>query len=132
MIPRTLRFAGVGAAGFVVQLGVLHTLVTVAGMGYLAATAVAVEAAILHNFVWHERWTWPDRPAPHDGTARFLRLLRFNGAAALFSIAGNVALMRLFVDHLHLPLLAANALAVAVVSALNFACADRFVFRRVS
>ncbi len=129
MIPRTLRFAGVGAAGFVVQLAVLHTLVTVAGVGYLIATAVAVEAAILHNFVWHERWTWNDRPAPHDRIGRFLR---FNGATALFSIAGNVALMRVLVDHFHLPLLAANALAVVVVSALNFACADRLVFRRLS
>jgi len=129
-MTRTLRFASVGAAGFVVQLGVLHILVTCAGVAYPAATAVAVEAAILHNFVWHERWTWRDRPARHDGIGRFLRLLRFNGAAGLFSIAGNVALMRLFVDQWHLPLLAANALAVAVVSALNFACADRFVFRR--
>ena len=23
---------------------------------------IAVEAAVLHNFGWHERWTWRDRP----------------------------------------------------------------------
>jgi len=25
------------------------------GVGYLAATAIAVECAVLHNFLWHER-----------------------------------------------------------------------------
>jgi putative flippase GtrA len=28
---------------------------------YLAATALAVEAAVVHNFFWHERFTWADR-----------------------------------------------------------------------
>ena len=30
-------------------------------VNYLMATLVAVEAAILSNFVWHYRWTWRDR-----------------------------------------------------------------------
>jgi putative flippase GtrA len=27
------------------------------------ATAVAVELAVLHNFVWHHCWTWRDWPS---------------------------------------------------------------------
>ena len=32
-------------------------------MHYCRRHIIAVELAILINFVWHERWTWQDRPA---------------------------------------------------------------------
>ena len=122
-MSRAARFAWVGAGGFVVQVGTLHALVA-AGLPYPLATALAVEAAILHNFLWHERWTWADRPV----AGRLGRLIRFNGSTALISIGGNVALMALFAGRLHLPLLPANLLAVLALSALNFLSADRLVF----
>ena len=36
--------------------------------------------------------------------------------------------MAIFVERIHLPLLAANLLAVAALSVLNFLAADRLVF----
>ncbi|HZA35631.1 MAG TPA: GtrA family protein, partial [Vicinamibacterales bacterium] len=59
--PRWVSFAGVGLMGFGVQVAVLGLLTAGAGLATAAATAIAVEAAVLHNFVWHERWTWRDR-----------------------------------------------------------------------
>lgn len=122
-MSRAARFAWVGVGGFVVQAASLYAL-SAAGLSYPAATAIAVEAAILHNFLWHERWTWADRL---EG-GRLLRFARFNGSTALISIGGNVALMAIFVERIHLPLLAANLLAVAALSVLNFLAADRLVF----
>jgi putative flippase GtrA len=135
-VSRAARFAWVGAGGFVVQAAALYAL-TAAGLSYPVATAIAVEAAILHNFLWHERWTWADRTGSaeaglgagsHQRPARLSRLLRFNGSTAIVSIAGNVALMWLFVGWLRLPLLAANLLAVLTLGVLNFFSADRLVF----
>lgn len=123
-MSRAARFVWVGAGGFVVQVLALQALAT-AGLPYALATAIAVEAAILHNFLWHERWTWRDRPA---AGSRVERLLRFNGTTALISIAGNVVLMALFVGYLRLPLLPANLVAVLTLGVLNFLCADRLVF----
>jgi putative flippase GtrA len=125
-VSRAARFVGVGVGGFAVQGLALH-LLAAAGLPYLLATAVAVEAAILHNFLWHERWTWADRvvPSRHD---RLVRFARFNGSTAFISIGGNVALMGLFAGRLRLPLLAANLLAVLTLSVLNFLAADRLVF----
>ena len=60
---RFLRFAIAGVGGFVAQIATLAVLVQVFHLHYVAATIVAVEAAILVNFVWHESWTWSDRPA---------------------------------------------------------------------
>lgn len=123
-MSRAARFVWVGAGGFVVQGASLYALAG-AGLPYPLATALAVETAILHNFLWHERWTWADRTAPGS---RLGRLLRFNGSTALISIGGNVALMSLFVGWFDFPLLAANLLAVVTLSLLNFLSADRLVF----
>jgi putative flippase GtrA len=122
-VSRAARFFWVGAAGFVVQIVTLHALAA-AGLPYPFATALAVEAAILHNFLWHERWTWADR----SSSERWQRLIRFNGSTALISIGGNVALMALFVGRLQLPLMPATLLAVLTLSVLNFLSADRLVF----
>ena len=54
---RWLKFNAVGALGMAVQLGSLGFFVRVLGLHYLLATALAVEVAVLHNFIWHRRWT---------------------------------------------------------------------------
>ena len=127
---RLLPFVAIGAAGFMVQLTTLHLLASYAGVHYLLATALAVEAAILHNFVWHSRWTWRDRPLQPgaDGWTHLSRLARFNVLSALSSIAGNVSFTAVFVTMFGMPIVAANAIAVALVSAINFAGLDRWVF----
>ncbi len=58
---RWCRFNLVGGMGIVVQITVLFLLKSVLHFNYLSATAIAVEAAVVHNFVWHERFTWADR-----------------------------------------------------------------------
>ncbi len=47
---RFLKFNGVGVIGFVVQIAVLAVLLH-RGFGYLTATGLAVEAAVLHNYL---------------------------------------------------------------------------------
>ena len=42
----------------------------------LVAPFIATELAILHNFLWHVRWTWGDRPATQAES--FRRLMRFH------------------------------------------------------
>ncbi|MGA2643875.1 MAG: GtrA family protein [Candidatus Sulfotelmatobacter sp.] len=52
---RWLKFNAVGGVGINVQLAVLLVLNSGFHMSYLPATAFAVEMAVLHNFLWHER-----------------------------------------------------------------------------
>jgi dolichol-phosphate mannosyltransferase len=123
---RFWRFNGVGALGFALQLGTLALLLRL-GVHYLAATTIAVELTILHNFAWHERWTWSDRPA--DPGRRLSRLWRFHAANGVVSLAGNLILMRLLVGLLGLSAIPANLLAVVACALVNFTAGDRFVFR---
>jgi len=125
-MARFLTFNGVGFVGFALQLGLLGLLLRL-GLHYLAATALAVELTVLHNFFWHERWTWRDRPAGAGGAWR--RLWRFHAANGLISLAGNLVLMRVFVGLLGMAPVPANLLSVLVCGLVNFAASDRFVFR---
>lgn len=125
---RWLKFNLVGAIGIVVQLAVLGILNGVLKLDYLPATALAVEAAVLHNFVWHERYTWADRASLTRRQA-LLRLLHFNLTTGAISILGNLLLMRMLVGQAHLPSLPANLISIAGCSLVNFLVSDAFVFR---
>ena len=125
-LSRWLKFNTVGAIGIAVQLAALALLRGLLGVNYLTATALAVEAAVLHNFLWHELWTWRDRRSP-DGTVLW-RLLRFNLTTGLVSIVTNLVLMRLLVGRVHMQYLIANLLSIAAGSLVNFFLSDWFVF----
>ena len=122
-----LKFNTVGLAGFAVQLAVLAILKSILGVNYLIATVIAVETAVIHNFIWHERWTWAHRMSGVGGA--FVRLLRFNAGNGLVSLVGNVFLMWLFVSKLNINYLVANVGAILVCSIVNFLISDRLVFR---
>jgi putative flippase GtrA len=126
---RWLKFNFVGGLGIAVQLAALAILKSVFHWHYLTATALAVEIAVLHNFLWHQRFTWKDRRGNRRET--LLRLLRFHLGNGLISIVGNLALMKLFVDGLHLHYLIANAGSIALCSLANFAASEWFVFRAI-
>ena len=125
---RWLKFNLVGAIGIVVQLAVLGILNGVLRLDYLPATALAVEAAVLHNFLWHERFTWSDRASVTRRQA-LLRLLRFNLTTGTISILGNLLLMRALVGVAHLPPLVANLVSIAGCSLMNFLASEYVVFR---
>jgi putative flippase GtrA len=152
---RFLRFNVVGAIGVAVQIASLALLVSVLGLHYLPATAIAIELSVLHNFLWHERWTWRDRTGnarcswpkaecamPHArGALRdagyrarragfsLTRLVKFHIGNGLVSMIGSLALMPVFVSVLGLHYIPANLATIAATGLFNFLLGDRVVFR---
>lgn len=155
-LVRFSKFNFVGGIGIAVQFAALFLLKSVFNFNYLLATALAVETAVLHNFVWHERFTWVDRltPAPDQRTSgakalpeqtsvvaalkrcatpnpwrsSFARLVRFHLGNGAISILGNLAVMKLLVGRGHINYLAANAIAITLCSLANFLVSDEWVF----
>jgi putative flippase GtrA len=129
---RWWKFNFVGAIGIGVQFAALFLLKSVLGFNYLFATAFAVEAAVVHNFVWHEQFTWVDRiplPGLQPSWRQSLpRFLRFNLTTGAVSIVGNLALMKVMVGEGHMNYLLANAIAITLCSAANFLVSDGWVF----
>ena len=124
---RWLKFNAVGVIGVVVQLVVLGVFRSWLKLDYLLATGLAVEIAVIHNFLWHARFTWVDRPASRR-VHSLLRLAKFNASNGAVSMVGNLALMRVLVGEVELNYVASNVIAIVICSLVNFLLCDRFVF----
>ena len=122
---RWWRFNVVGAMGVAVQLAALALFSRLAAGHYLLATAAAIEIALLHNFVWHLRFTWRDR---RDDAAMLSQLMRFHLSNGLVSMLGNLVLMRILVHEARVPLLVANGIAILCCSVVNFCLGDGWAF----
>jgi len=124
---RWIKFNAVGGIGIGVQLAALAVFRSLLKLDYLLATGLAVEIAVIHNFLWHERYTWKDRPATRP-VQSLLRLAKFNASNGAVSIVGNLLLMRLLVGELKFNYVASNVIAIVVCSLVNFLLGDRLVF----
>ena len=131
-IVRWCKFNLVGGIGIGVQFVSLFLLKSVLRFDYLFATAIAVEAAVVHNFVWHEQFTWADRTKLDVAEPRWRRslprLVRFNLTNGAVSILGNLALMKVMVGQGHMNYLVANAIAIVLCSLANFLVSEQWVF----
>jgi putative flippase GtrA len=125
---RWAKFNAVGALGFCIQLNALWLFIVALKLTSLVATALAVETAVVHNFVWHQFLTWKDRSSEkrYDWLKRLFAFNLTNGAV---SLAGNLFFARLTVGRHRIWLLAANLFAIAVCSLINFVLTDRLIFR---
>ncbi len=127
---RWLKFNAVGALGIPVQLAAFFAFKTIFHLGYMLSTALAVETAVLHNFLWHERYTWADRV--HPGQKPVRRLVRFNLTTGAVSIGGNLAIMRALVGMAGVNDMIANGISIALCSLVNFLVSDAWVFAHQS
>ena len=117
-MKRWLRFNAVGILGAGIQLAALALMLRL-HIHYLVATILAIEAALLHNYVWHRRWTWVG-----EGGS----LWRFHLSNGLISFISNLLLMRWFTGALHFPPVPSNLGAIILTSFLNYALALKWVF----
>jgi putative flippase GtrA len=121
-ITRFFRFNLVGLLGIGLQLATLAMLNRAIPNHYLLTSTLAVEITLLHNFILHVHYTWPETTSP------LIALLRFHLSNGLISLAGNIALMHLFVHSLHAPILLANTLTIAICGLANFLLAHHWAF----
>jgi putative flippase GtrA len=128
-LNRWIAFNAVGLAGLAVQLAIVAALVRLLDCHYLIATAVAVEAAVLHNFVWHQRWTWRDRPSRSKREIA-VRLMRFHLLNGFVSLAGNLGLTAFCTGMLHLDPVVSNGIAIVACSLVNFTASEVIVFTK--
>jgi dolichol-phosphate mannosyltransferase len=108
-----VRFGLVGGVGFAVNLGVYALFVHI-GVDYHVAAVAAWLVAVVNNFVLNRHWTFDAR----DGVARF-QAMRFL-IVSLCAFAVSLLLLTLLVEAASLPKVAAQALAVAASTPLNF------------
>lgn len=122
------RFNLVGLVGAALQVMLFDVLMKCWGFADVAATLIAVEVALLHNFFWHERFTWRD--CERTGLRqRAIRLWKFHAGNGLISLAGNAALMYCFVEKLRAPAVPSALAAIALCGPANFLLSDHWIFK---
>ncbi|MBS1868713.1 MAG: GtrA family protein [Actinobacteria bacterium] len=120
------RFAVVGAVVMAAGALLLVALVELAGMSPHLAYLIQALFSIEASFVLSRAWTWSDRRATgRRGIAG--EWLRFH-TSRLLTVPANQGFFSLLVG-LGVGYLAANAIGIAVSSAVNFVVAHHLVFR---
>lgn len=128
LLPRLLKWTAVGGMGMFIKLAAAAAAREVLGLHYLAATLVAVETTLLHNFCWHQWWTWRDRSFGIAGKALLARALRFHATTGLLALSVNLLLVRLMVERAGVHYLAANLICIPLAGMLNFLASEFLVF----
>ncbi len=107
------KFLVVGGLGTLVNTGILLVLYSHLRLPLIAASAVATELAIAHNFLWNNYWTF-DRREVSLG-----QFLRFN----VVSLAGQcitVATLWTLVQFADLHVVVANLAGIGLALVWNF------------
>jgi putative flippase GtrA len=119
-----MRFALVGASGYVVNLVVFAGCVHTLGIDYRVAAAAAFLVAVSNNFLWNRAWTFSAR----DGHAGFQAVRFFVVSVAAFLF--NLAVLEVLVAGAGMAEVPAQAIAIAAATPLNFAGNKLWSFRR--
>ena len=117
------KFSVVGASGYVVNLAVFTALVLGADFDYRVAAVCSFLVAVTNNYTWNRLWTFHGERG-HVG----YQGARFFFVALLALIANLVALEVLIA--LGLPEIAAQAIAIVLVTPINFVGNKLWTFRR--
>jgi putative flippase GtrA len=117
------KFCVVGAIGYLINLAVYDTLLH-QGLHYLAAATFSFLVAVTSNYTWNRIWTFREHRG-HIGIqgARFF-------VVSLAALGANLLVLHLLVTYGSLGKLAAQAVAIVVVTPLNFIGNKLWSFRR--
>jgi putative flippase GtrA len=122
-IGRVAKFGVVGFAGILINIGVLYLLSRRLGLPLVLSSGVAVELAVISNYLLNSRWTF----ARHPSLPRFAK---FN-VASLAALVVNVTAV-LMLTRLGLYLLAADLFGVAVGFVVNYLFSVLWVWGRAA
>jgi putative flippase GtrA len=105
------KFAVVGASGYLVNLAVFAALL---GWGAHTAAAISFVVAAANNYWWNRHWTFAHQKS-HIG----MQGLRFF-IVSLLAFGVNQLWLFVFIDWLDWPKVLSQAIAIVLVTPLNF------------
>lgn len=119
-----MKFAAVGATGYVVNLVVYEVARTVIDVHYMVAAVLAFLVAVTNNFFLNRHWTF-DAAEGHAGfqAARFLTV-------SVVALAFNLVILKLLVSVGGMNEFPAQAIAVICATPMNFVGNKLWSFNR--
>jgi putative flippase GtrA len=119
-----IRFAAVGASGYVVNLAVFAFCVHAAAIDYKLAAVVAFCVSVLNNFWWNRHWTFRAQREAHpvEQAVKFF-------AISLVAFGFSYVVLISLVDGAGLPKVVAQAISIAAATPLSFVGQKLWSFR---
>jgi putative flippase GtrA len=117
------KFCLVGAVGYLINLAVYDALLH-QGLHYLAAATCSFLVAVTSNYTWNRLWTFREHRG-HIG----VQGMRFF-VVSLAALGANLLVLHLLVTYTSLGKLPAQAVAIVLVTPLNFVGNKLWSFRR--
>jgi putative flippase GtrA len=116
------QFCVVGAVGYLINLAVYDVLLH-QGLNYLAAATCSFLVAVTSNYVWNRIWTFRE----HRGHVGIQGMRFFLVSVA--ALGANLVVLHLLVAYGGLDKLPAQAVAIVLVTPLNFVGNKLWSFR---
>ena len=117
------KFCAVGAVGYLINLGVYDVLLH-GGIHYLVAATCSFLVAVTNNYAWNRLWTF----RAHRGHVGVQGMRFF--LVSLAALGANLVVLHLLIAYGDLGKLPAQAVAIVVVTPLNFVGNKLWSFRR--
>jgi putative flippase GtrA len=108
-----IKFCGVGASGYAVNLAVYTLLLDVFGLHYISAAVGSFLVAVTNNYTWNRLWTF--RAQRGDVAYQGMRFL----IVSTMALVANLAVLHVLVT-LGLGEVVAQAIAIVLVTPVNF------------
>jgi len=125
LMEQIVRFGVVGVIAFVIDYGVLLLLTEVAGIHYLASSAVAFVVSVIFNYILSITFVFETDQNQSKGTQFSLFALMSAGGLGI-----NQLMMWLLSDVMFIPYQLSKFLATAVVMVYNFITRKLFLERK--
>ncbi|HEY3462766.1 MAG TPA: GtrA family protein [Gaiellaceae bacterium] len=119
------KFCAVGAVGYLINLGVYDALLR-EGVHYLVAATCSFLVAVTSNYTWNRLWTF----RAHRGHVGVQGMRFF--LVSLAALGANLVVLHLLIAYGDLGKLPAQAVAIVVVTPLNFVGNKLWSFRRAT
>ena len=126
---RIFKFGIVGISGIVVNQGLLVFLKEFFGVAIPVASIIAIQMAILNNFIWNDLWTFKGSGQPQKIPNRWHRLLSFEVVSAGGAVI-NFAILNLMVIFLATDYQLANIIGILLGFIWNFIVNRRLTWTR--
>ena len=122
------KFIAVAWLGMLVNSAVLFTLKGGLHVPLIPASMIAIEVAIIHNFIWHRQWAWAERNNGHNKPF-FRQLLLYNVATGVVDFSVNVSVLWMLSTFLHVHYLLANIAGMCAGPFVKFWLNDKIIFK---
>jgi dolichol-phosphate mannosyltransferase len=116
-LARVFKFISVGLSGVIVNEGILWFLTECIKFPYYASSVFGIEASIISNFIFNDRFTFKDMR--NKSTTFFNRLLKFNFTCGVGALI-QYGLLILFTEVFGVNYLISNLIGIMVAFIWNY------------